>query len=396
METLQTAEIQGPYGSLSIPEQVLQQIWHEGKYMMDQLFTVSGKRLDVRCPGVWNHNEGPDFLNARFRFDGEPVAGDVEVHFHLRDWRLHRHDQDPGFNRVVLHVVLFPGAQLVQTQHGSFPEALVLLPHLEMDMEQYLLDFRLARMERAVEMPLRGNLMPAGASAFLAHLADAAGDRWKSKRDMLQIRLEASGWTETCHQTLMEGLGGRRNRATFSRLALRFPLARMQELTLSSEQLFEETLGEWKLAGLRPSNHPLLRLEQYLYLVKQIPQWPEILASVGIRASQCEFKPADTSLFRRTHRMGAVCSSLYMDAFAGAFPAGMFKTLCSDVLIPMIAAQTGANLFDWWYHWHPGNFPESLSRFLRQQCTERGLHAPLGNGLQQGLLKLLDDLRDKS
>ena len=152
METLQTAEIQGPYGPLTIPEQVVQLIWHEGKFMMNQLFTVSGKRLDVQRPGVWNHHEGPDFLNARLRLDDEPVAGDVEVHFHARDWRLHHHDKDSGFNRVVLHVVLFPGTQLVQTQRGSFPETLVLLPHLEMDMEQYLLDFRLARMEHSAGM----------------------------------------------------------------------------------------------------------------------------------------------------------------------------------------------------------------------------------------------------
>ena len=86
METLHTAEIQGPYGPLAIPEQVVQQIWHEQKFLTDQLITASGHRLDVLFPGTWNHCEGPDFRNGRLRFGGEPVAGDVEIHFHARDW----------------------------------------------------------------------------------------------------------------------------------------------------------------------------------------------------------------------------------------------------------------------------------------------------------------------
>ena len=102
------AEIQGPYGPLIIPEQVVQQVWHESKFLTDRLITESGRKLEVVNSGEWNKAEGPDFLNARLLLDGEPVDGDVEIHFNGQDWRYHGHDRDARFERVVLHVVLFP------------------------------------------------------------------------------------------------------------------------------------------------------------------------------------------------------------------------------------------------------------------------------------------------
>ena len=91
-------------------------------------------------------------------------------------------------------------------------------------------------------------------------LADAAYLRWTSKVSAFQKRLSDTDWENTCHQALLECFGGRRNRAVFGRIALEFPLDAMRNNRLTPEQLFKSQLGDWRLASMRPANHPALYL----------------------------------------------------------------------------------------------------------------------------------------
>ena len=79
--------------------------------------------------------------------------------------------------------------------------------------------------------------------------------------------------------------------------------------------------------------------------------------------------------------------------FQNIFSESLVSTLAADMFLPMLAAKTSKVIHPFWYHWFPGNFPESLARFLRDQCSERGIKVPLSNGLQQGLLKMINELR---
>jgi hypothetical protein len=392
METLHTAEIQGPYGPLAIPEQVVQQIWHEQKFLTDQLIMASGHRLDVLFPGTWNHCEGPDFRNARLRVSGEPVAGDVEIHFHARDWRHHGHDSDPEFNRVVLHVVLFPGVSETRTEQGFEPYTLVLLPHLEMDMEQYLLDFHLARMEQSGTLPMAKLLDSLTGEAFLLRLAECAQIRWCAKRDVMHNRLQGNNWSQVCHQTVLEAFGGRRNRAVFAKIALDYSYDKMRHNAPSAEHLYESQKGEWRLAGLRPFNHPKARLQQYLDLLKENPDWPQMLHSMSPIPDPDPFTPVQTSFFRKTSLVRKSAMSI-LHRICPRLSDALVNTLIADVFLPLLSAKRGDDLFPIWYHWHPGNFPESLACFLRHQCAQRGIQVPLGNGLQQGLLQLINEAK---
>ena len=391
MHEAQVAEIQGPYGPLAIPEQVVQQVWYERKFLCDRLKTLSGIQMEVLDPGVWNQGEGPDFRNARLRVGDDLVSGDVEIHFHARDWKQHGHDGDPEFNRVVLHVVLFPGAGEVRTHSGSVPETLVLLPHLETDLEQCLLEFRLARMESCGELPVAGQLAEHMGESLLGFLADASALRWSVKVGAVQKRLGGEGWEGACHQCVLEALGGRRNRAAFARIALEYPLAAMRGGRLSSEALFSSRAGEWRLAATRPASNPRTRLSQYLDLLRECPRWPQALRQLPIAMPSERFDPLQTQSFRKLH-LREILECLRREAFPG-LPVRLVDTLAVDVVLPLLSADRGWNLFAHWYHWHPGSFPDALVRFLRQQCAERGLRVPLGNGLQQGLLQLLNESR---
>ena len=387
------AEIQGPYGPMTIPEQVLQQIWLEKKYVGDALKTVSGKKLEVEYSGLWNHQEGPDFLNARLRLDGEPLLGDVEIHFYDKDWENHGHHQDTEFNRVVLHVVLFPTKKPpITTQSGNTVETLVFLPYLETDLEQYVLDYRLNRLEQTGELPLVDLLAPLKSEQFLEHFQEDSKVRWEAKVEAHAHRLADTTWEDACHQVLLESLGGRRNRAVFAKIALKYPLNEWKDGSFSIEELYAQFDGEWRLAGLRPAAHPKVRLKQYLGLVSEQSNWPEKLLAVHFQ-NMNDKSPSGTAIFRRQFELKKLLIFLKENIFKNHLSDSMVSTLAADMILPLMETKQTKSLFSYWYHWFPGNFPQPLAKFLRDQLAERGIKVPLSNGLQQGLLKMINELR---
>ena len=90
-------------------ERVLQRIWRDQLYRRRGAMTEDGQRIEVLDPGRWNGEAGPDFIGARLRLAGRPVAGDVEVHHSREEWAAHGHDRDGAYEGVILHVVLVRG-----------------------------------------------------------------------------------------------------------------------------------------------------------------------------------------------------------------------------------------------------------------------------------------------
>ncbi len=90
----QVHEMQGLYGPFTIAERVVQKIWLRRDFVTDRAVLADGQRLEIRSPGTWNLLGGPDFRGARLLLDGREITGDIEVHFHVSDWRAHGHEAD--------------------------------------------------------------------------------------------------------------------------------------------------------------------------------------------------------------------------------------------------------------------------------------------------------------
>ena len=84
------------------------------------LKTTDGQEVEVIDPGLHNHNAGPDFFNAKVKIGGTLWVGNVEIHDRASDWFLHRHDHDPNYNNVILHVVESIDVD-VKTRQGDYP-----------------------------------------------------------------------------------------------------------------------------------------------------------------------------------------------------------------------------------------------------------------------------------
>ncbi|WP_309396179.1 DUF2851 family protein [Cerasicoccus maritimus] len=381
---LEVAELPGEFGPVSLSELVVQRIWLRQDFMHDKLRTQGGRSLLIRKPGQWNLQEGPDFRDAIIEIDGERIDGDIEIHFYPGDWFDHGHEADDDFGRVVLHVVVFDdGSRPAYTSLGAQPEVLVLLPLLSRDLESHAMEDALLALERRDHVDLLAFYLGLTPEARVFDLRDLAFERWQQKRRYAKMRLERLGWRLALHHAMLEVLGFRRNRAPMIALAEHFPPEEIVEH--SADELFDFAQGRWKLAGLRPANHPRRRLEQYQALLTNCPDWPQaMLQWAGLRANA---DPDElTSLVRRNSGFTALRAELADGILASFLTGPRLDTLVVDALLPLASVETGRDLFGLWHHWMAGDSPAALLQFLREAgvCHSR---QPRCNGLLQGALQ---------
>ncbi len=383
--------MQGWYGPYTVSERIIQKIWLRGDYRKEKLSTLSGKPLRVRHPGRWNLHEGPDFRGGEWEIEGKRTRGDVEIHFHARDWAAHGHEKDPNYADVALHVLLFPPEKnepTAKTLRGETPEQVVLIDHLERDLEDYAADEALLAAEGRDPLGPLEEFLKRPAAERMARLLDRALHRWRQKRTYAAQRLAKAGFAEACHQLTLEALGYRRNRAPMSALAMKYPLAAWASHPPLPNLLFEEEKSRWKLAGLRPANHPRLRLEQYARAVAADPEWPQTLLRHTQNLPTGATATENSGPFRKQHKLAVLRKNMAKGIFANAWTGARFDTLMGDVLLPLAAAQTNRELFALWFHGFPGDAPPAYAKFLRQaEITDRQKQ-PLCHGLLQGALQM--------
>lgn len=87
-------------------EKSLYKAWLYQQFPQHNLVTVDGRSISIVDPGQRNIFEGPDFKDAQIFINGVLHEGDVEIHIDNLDWYRHKHDVDPVYNGVVLHVVI--------------------------------------------------------------------------------------------------------------------------------------------------------------------------------------------------------------------------------------------------------------------------------------------------
>ena len=273
-------------------EEALVRAWAAVGALKNTLTTQEGEQLRVVSPGVRNGGPGPDFLRAVLRSErGRLVRGDVELHRATSAWKLHGHGRDPGYDRVVLHVVGQDDEGLpTQLSSGTRVPVLVLSgPVLEQGR-----DPSLSCCPKSGEMK---------AGSGLAGVLEAQGWlRFQARVRLWARRLDRGQPDQLLYQAVMEGLGYQRNRAPFLRLALALSWETLQgalascplaspgpALLLGSAGYLEpasggplpftegdtETLrirwqalgrrallgiGDWRTAGVRPGAQPWVRL----------------------------------------------------------------------------------------------------------------------------------------
>ncbi|MBA4147053.1 MAG: DUF2851 family protein [Verrucomicrobia bacterium] len=278
------------------PERLLQVIWHHQRLKRDAMQTLDGKTLQVLHPGFWNSEPGPDFRNAVIKIGGEIKTGDIELDLTHRGWRDHGHHSNPNFRNVILHVIWsgenlpmpFPVLTLGNILDASLPELAEWLGTEPAQGWPKELSGNCCAPLCALESDKLGDL-----------LRQAALVRFQRKSKEIEFRSRQVGWTQAFWESAFRALGYKHNTWPMQRIAECLPaltsdapnLLQMQARLLGISGLLpgelpgrsgansyvqqlwniwwreRESLAEfslpknvWKLAGIRPANHPQRRL----------------------------------------------------------------------------------------------------------------------------------------
>ena len=379
-------EIPGLYGSLKVEEQTIQKIWHEQNFNSFGLTTECGARLEISSPGIWNKaEEGPDFKNAKIILNGKKINGDIEIHFQAQDWCNHGHHEESNYEKVILHVTLFPvGSQKYQckTKKGKVVPQLVLLPRLAQSLEEIL--------EKQVIESLAGYdsvLPPSFQSSQVLHEIreknhSLAQKRWVQKKNFARKRLlSVSDPKQALHECFLEVLGYKRNRSQMARVSQLFPINEWSSNKVEPREALD-SIHNWKMRGIRPANHPQLRLQQYHQLWEKNPLWCESLLAMNIK---------DSENAKITNRKRLKLSNLNREwkeeILRGVWAGTRVNTLWIDACLPILAEIHQRDYFATWFHWYAGDFPRSLYEIARKaKIAGHSYKIPFSNGSLQGIL----------
>jgi len=390
------AELQGLYGPFFLAERVVQKIWLRQDFATTQLRTLDGRRVEILSPGRWNLIGGPDFRGARLRLGGRDVSGDVEVHFHAGDWTAHGHGANPAYDNVVLHVLLFPpvpGAAVQRRGDGREIPALVLLPWLHRDLEEYSADDALEAITARDEWRRFEELASLPIDEVRGTLRGLAFGRWERKVGYARTRLARLGWDAALHHGALEVLGYRQNRTPMLAVAERWPLDAWRQGVEIDDLL--QIISGWREHGLRPANRPRARLQQYATWVGGVPAWPEQVAALGptLGGARRLGRPVVSVEATAQVRRQAGFTDWYTRFHAvtdGRVSSPRLDTLICDGFLPLLAARGGCDdLFGIWFHWYPGDMPDQIRQGLMRLGVTGTPEQPLCHGFAQGLLAWL-------
>ncbi len=305
----------------------LQARWFNGDFGRE-FIGADGRKIEIAQSGVWNHEAGPDFIEAAVRVGGGSVRrGAIELDTDARDWDRHGHSTNPAYDGVVLHVFFTAprGEYFTRTSRNEFVPQ-VRLPQEALDGDSPV-GLAPARPGRCCG-PLRE--LPSGEIAAL--LEGAARHRLMLKAARLERLARVHGPSEALFQSVAIALGYKENKLPFQLLAQRLPLARLRRdpdhcaalLFGVAGFLHAPDLGKyppgsrallrrlwddwwplrdemarmmlpadaWKWRGLRPVNHPQRRLGALAVLASGWPAFQGLLK----RGSAAEVKAFLTGL----------------------------------------------------------------------------------------------------
>jgi len=201
-------------------ERLLHYVWKHKILPLKPLTTTDGQEVEVIDPGLHNHDQGPDFFNAKVRLGGTLWAGNVEVHLRSSDWYRHSHESDPAYNSVILHVVGEMDGE-VRTQEGK------TLPQVQLDIPDGI---RRSYEElcRTEDYPRCHRIIPSVPRLKVHQWMDALiVERLKERSELVTARAERTGgdWERATFVTLSRSFGFGLNGDAFERWAMRIPLS---------------------------------------------------------------------------------------------------------------------------------------------------------------------------
>jgi hypothetical protein len=242
-------------------ERLLQFIWQFRYFNRQTLQLTNGENFHVIYPGLFNTNQGPDFLNAKIRIGNAVWAGHVELHVKTTDWYKHAHQQDRNYDNVILHVVWqddMPG------RAGRMPvfELCNLVPKMLLDHYETWMNSQ--------------SYIPCGPQA--GQVDDIIWITWKERLVVERLQRKSGiifsyllenrhHWDETCWWLLARNFGIVVNSDAFELVARSLSVNLLAKHKNQLQQLEALLMGQAGLLNEKfVSHYPIMLQKEYLFL----------------------------------------------------------------------------------------------------------------------------------
>lgn len=321
-----------------IQEDFLHFVWQHQYFNTSQLTTVKAQPIKVLKIGHLNHLAGPDFKEASIQIDGIQWVGSVEIHIKSSDWKSHKHQGDPNYDNVILHVVYEHNLEIKNPEGNAIPT---------LELKGLVKPGLLARYESFMksqhEIPCTELFPKVRVVTKLAMLESALIERLQRKGSLFKEILERNNqdWEQSTYEWLARGFGFKTNSENMMALAKAVPLkvlrkhAEMNQWEallfgasgllntsdtdeyaneLRREYAFLErkyeiksnlSYNQWHFSRVRPTNFPTLRIAQFAALVHSNPSLFSLFTQFkSIKELQKVLKVNHSAYWEKHHNFG--------------------------------------------------------------------------------------------
>ena len=261
-------------------EKLLQFIWQFQYFNKNELTTVDGTSLNIIHPGNFNHNQGPDFSEARIKLNNTVWVGNIEIHTEASQWHAHHHANDHNYSNIILHVVWKNDDDIKDA--NAQPIAMLELQPLvsKLMLQQY------ERLMNAKGFVACEDHLPALSSVgWLSWKERLAAERLERKALSILDNLQQANnhWEEIFWWQLAKNFGAKVNAAIFEQMARSLPVNILAKHKSQVIQLEALILGQANLLNKDfEEDYPKMLKREYKFLsnkyqLKPINKAPDFL-----------------------------------------------------------------------------------------------------------------------
>ncbi|MBI9032681.1 DUF2851 family protein [bacterium] len=248
-------------------EAELYSIW-ANQMLNHDLHTTTGQAIRVIYPGNLNSDRGADFKDATLKIGDVEYHGDVEIHIKKRDWLSHKHQNDPEYNKVILHLIWENDKSRVMTHsHKTIPTLLL--------SEFYLPDKEIPQ-KIAYDCHFFSGL---DKNQLNYVLLKCGQKRLSEKADIIRQISYLEPYEETIFKVIAGALGSPNNKLGMKLLASEVKKRELKMLSSHDLPIYVEQVSKnvglsednrhssiWQQFRIRPASKPEKRVKEYIQL----------------------------------------------------------------------------------------------------------------------------------
>lgn len=343
-------------------EEILHYVWKHK--LFGQLTTTDGQSIDVVDVGLPNSNAGPDFFNCKLKIADQLWVGNVEIHTFAKDWYTHKHDLDPNYDSVILHVVKVSDQAVINSEGRQVPQCVLSYSPSIDDNISFLL-------KTDVSLPCVNYLSTISSMSISSWKNALLVERLERKtRDIQQyLTLSTNSWEDTLFVLLSRSFGFGVNSDAFERLARSISYALLQKhrddllqieaLLFGQAGLLEDASDEYqillkgeyeflrhkyklkpldsssfKMLRMRPSGFPQVRIAQLASIIHTYPNiFDKIIKTRDVGTLRLLFQTSPSEYWKTHYTFGE--SSVLKTKYLGQ---DSLDSLIINVVVPILFA----------------------------------------------------------